>query len=196
MFFSILVSDLHVVVHSQWEGIGLKTQCKLRILTTKEAARQLLSQLPAEEAVELTKHLPGLRETAQDSSVDLEGLTAASLSSFIGTCHENVISYRQLPARQELLGFWEPSDGAVPGEGIIMWSDLDVNYHVAIVYSKDQAEDLIRSFNWLQPERCARLLDKITRWNALDSSQQAERLIDGIPAKLLCRASITMKVMP
>lgn len=161
MFFSILIPDLHVVAHSQWEGKGSNTKCKLRIITTKEAGAEVLRELPREEATQLALNIVDLKEKGSDGLVVVEGLAAATLSSQIATYYNNVSSYRHEPAREEILGFLTPPSDCGPSEGIIMWSDLDVNYHVVIIYSKEQAQRLIRGFDWLGSERQAQLLDKI-----------------------------------
>ncbi len=195
MFFSVLIPDLKIVARSQWEGRGRNTQCKLRILATQEAVRKLLDQLSEGEAAELAKHLPGLKESGPEPFVEVEGNAAASLSSFIAKYANNVAGYQHVPRAEELMGFWEPPDEGAPGEGIIMWSDRDVNYHVAVVHSKEQAERLIDGFQWLEKTRQTRLLEKIKQWNAQQSSTKNEQRIDGIIAKLLCRASIVTKVV-
>src|SRR3989344_310401 len=186
MFFFILIPDLHVVTHSHWEGSGRDTQCKLRILSSQEAGRKLLDQLPGEEAAELAKNMPSLKETGSEPLVEVEGMSAVSLTNFIGNYYRNVAGYRYLPRTEELLGFWEPPDDGAPGEGIIMWSDLDVNYHVVIAYSREQAERLVGGFSWLAKVRMMTLLGRIGRWNAEQCSAKNEQRIDGVAAKLLC----------
>ena len=193
MFFSVLFPDLGVAAHSSWEGKGVN--CKLHILTNKADGLKVLGQLPNDEATQLALQLTGLPETSNDPSVQVSGDTAASLSNYIAKYYDNVVSYQHLPAKEELFGFLEPPDKEVPGEGIIMWSDMDVKYHVAIVRSKEQAAHLIRGFAWLEPTRQTRLLDKIKTWNALETASENEQRIEGIPAKLLCRGKTVAKVL-
>lgn len=193
MFFSVLFPDLHVAAHSSWEGKGVN--CKLHILTNKADGIKVLRQLPNDEATQFALQLTGLPETSSDLSVQVSGDAAASLSSYIAKYHDNVVSYQHLPAKEELFGFLDPPDGKVLGEGIIMWSDMDVNYHVAIVRSKEQATHLIAGFAWLGSVRQTRLLDKIKTWNALETASENEQRISGIPAKLLCRAKTVAKVL-
>ncbi len=196
MFFSILVPDLHVVAHSQWEGHGVSTKCKLRIITTKEAGVEVLRQLPKEEAMELALHIVDLKENGPDGLVVVEGLAAATFSNQIATYYNNVVSYRHEPARQEILGFMAPPSEGVPSEGIVMWSDMDVNYHVAILYSHEQAERLISTFDWLPQEKQADMLSRSKEWHVQQTSANPEQRLSGIAAKLLGRACVASKIIP
>ncbi|MEK7151035.1 MAG: hypothetical protein AAB783_02450 [Patescibacteria group bacterium] len=193
MFFSVLFPDLHVVAHSSWEGRG--ANCKLHILTNKADGLKIFGELPNEEATQLALQLTGLPETSPDQSVQMNGDVAATLSSYIVRYHDNVVSYQHLPAKEELFGFLDPPDKEVSGEGIIMWSDMDAKYHVVIVSSKERATRLIKEFTWLEPERQARLLNRIKTWNALETDSKNEQRIDGISAKLLCRSKTVARVL-
>ncbi len=196
MFFSILIPDLHIVAHSHWEGSGSHTKCKLHIITTTEAGVEVLRQVPQEEATELALNLTELKENGFDGLVVVEGLAAATFSSQIATYYNNVASYRHEPARQEILGFMAPPSDCGPSEGIIMWSDMDVNYHVAILRSHEQAERLISSFDWLSEEKRAQMLSQSKRWHVLKTSASPEQRIGGVAAKLLGRACVASKIIP
>ncbi len=193
MFFSVLFPDLHVATYSSWEERG--TNCKLHILTNKVDGLKILGELPNEEATQLALQLTGLPETSLDQSVKVDGDVAATFSSYIAKYHDNVVYYQHLPEKEELFGFLDPPGKEVPGEGIIMWSDLDAKYHVAIVSSKEAATRLIKEFTWLEPTRQARLLDKIKTWNAFETTSKPEQRIGGIPAKLLCRSKSVARIL-
>lgn len=193
MFFSVSFPDLHVAAHSSWEGRGVN--CKLHIITNKADGLKVLGELSNEEATQLALQLTDLPETSPDQSVQVNGDVAATFSSYIAKYHDNVVSYQHLPAKEELFGLLDPPKSKVPGEGIIMWSDLDAKYHVVIASSKEQATRLIEEFTWLVPSRQIRLLDRIKSWNALETTPKSEQRIDGIPAKLLCRSNHAARVV-
>ncbi len=193
MFFCAAFQDLGAVVHSQWNDGN--TWCKLRILITREAGDKLLGELPPKEADALREHLTVLKE-GRAEAVEIVGLAALSLSTFVATYGNNVAGYQHIPNGHELLGFWEPpKQRRSSAPAIIMWFDPDEGYHVAIAHSKKQAEVVIESLNFLAEDRQRSIRRKIRSWTITAHSSKYPQRIGGIHAELLCRASVVQKAM-
>ncbi len=191
-FFCAPFADLSLVALSQWDD--RQTNCKLRVLTTRESAVKLIEELPEKEAQQLSQHLVVLKQGLAEKPLEIHGDTALSLSSYVANFHNKVAEYRYIPAGPELFGFWDPPENRPPGEGIIMWFDGDDGYHVVIARSKVQAERVIRDLDWLDEGWLERFLKRIQRWNVARRPSRGPQRIEGPAAEMFCRASFFQKV--
>lgn len=189
--FSLL--GLPVAIHSLWDD--KHTHCVLRMFTDQEQARTATIEVFDEAKQDFEKCIRALPDLGNGSAmIEIEGDPALSLTSSLVTLHDKIQVLPRISKNSELMGFWGPPDQRKTGRGIIMWFHRN-EYHVAIPYSQEQAEQVIRSLSlWLGRDRRGRLAAYIKHWNSPRQSSQVPQVIEGIVAELICKSSIAMKV--
>lgn len=196
MFFSLSFSDsgLPLAVHCEWDG--RQTFTNLFICCSQEQLRELFVSGKVHEGIaELQAALPRLPATSAEPAIHLIGDVAASTGASIVALMNNGVEIRTLTSNSELSGFWQPPPNRPPGSGILIWVDMESKYHVAIVHSKEQACSVVRGFaDWMAGPRLGQLLEKIGRWNALDTSEEPILLIEGSAAELMHWGSLFGKM--
>ncbi|MDB5265045.1 MAG: hypothetical protein JWN64_616 [Parcubacteria group bacterium] len=196
MFFSLSSSNsgLPLLVHCEWDAHN--TSCDLFFCCSQEQLRELLASGSLHEGiVELQTALNELPPTSEEPAIHLTGDVAASTGASIVALVNNGVEIHTLTSNSELSGFWQPSPDRPAGSGILIWVDMETKYHVAIAHSKEQACSVVRGLaDWMDHARIQQLLNKISLWNAPDTSEDPALLIQGKVAELMHWGSMFGKI--
>ena len=97
------------------------------------------------------------------------------------------------PGPGAITGLWTPPAAHKENDGgVLAWTDDDGEHRVAIVYSKEQALNVVESWdNWISPDDQISALDEIATWRFPPVSSKTAKLltIEGVPAQLISLAS-------
>lgn len=194
-FFGV---DVPVVVYFDWNQVnGVSEDCRLFIFSSQEQLIETLASnvIPAQNTAEFEALLGMLPSSTDSEMVLLEGDAASSLSAMIGALYSFQVQIELPPGSFDLNGFWEPPRRATPSTGGILWLDPEQQFKAAIVYTKEQALEILQEVRgWLDPSRYEVCLQALDEWNLFPASDKPAVLIQGDAAKLLNWASLFEKV--
>jgi len=199
MYFTFGPERLHMeaIVHSEWEkgkaASGASPEIRLWVCFSRKQTQELLGTKDLKHPEELSQLGDVLPLSSKEQLLEMSGDAASTLGAMlVATVNEGVIV--GMKSYPELAGFWAPPPSGPRSNGILIWSDEDKNFHLAVVQSKDQAATIIRGFEWMDSPRRTGLLDSISGWNCRPNSKVEPLRVDGMAAELFSRASIWGKM--
>ncbi len=192
-----------VIAHAQWEN-NAKTRkapdVTLTLFTSRREAENFLSQLSGEPAERFREHVARLDPTGDKTA------RAAFTGVVAGAFSHRVAEYARLRENMELadknkpeiFGMMEvPKKHTEVKAGALFWYlPTPHEYHVVIVHSKRQAEDVI-----LELEKCfgkearADLWSEVTRSHMIPRSSKSIQRIGGATAELLWKSAVYSEIM-
>ncbi len=179
------------VAYARWDEND-PTNVELHICLSKEQVDGLMSKV-TEGLRDLAATSQILPLHANEPMVSFNSDVAASLGSMIAALNNDGVHIETLSNDSDLSGFWEPP--TLVSRGILVWVDPEVHYHVAVVYSKEQARSVIRGLaDWMGPTRRGRLLTSINAWPIPNSSPSSQQDVEGHAAELIHWASLYAKI--
>lgn len=194
-FFGV---NIPVVAYFDWEQVdGVSKDCRLFVFSSQEQLIETLASdvIPVQNTESFHTFLGMLPNSVDSDLVFLEGDAANSLSAMIGALANFQVSVESPPGSFDVNGFWSPPRRSEPSTGGILWLTPEQQFHVAIVYTKEQAIEVLRELKgWLAPSRYDAYLHALGEWNLFPTSDNAVIRVHGDAAKLLNWASIFQKM--